>query len=126
MNLGVAAQALEGIEEAAQDAALLAASELADSYLGSRFKLPISTWSSDLKRHVCAVAAWDLLAGTRGFNPEAGSNVTVRARYEDAIRWLEQVAANRVTPAGVTDSSAPASTRGPSSAFAASSTKRGW
>lgn len=125
-NLGVTAQALADVSDEAQDAALVAASELADSYLGSRFELPLTAWSSDIKRHVCAIASWDLLAGTRGFSPEAGSNVTVRMRYEDAIKWFEQVSKNQVTPAGVVDSSAPASTRGPASAFATSAPKRGW
>jgi phage gp36-like protein len=126
VNLGIAAQALEGVATGSQDAALLAASELADSYLGSRFTLPLTAWGSDLKRHVCSIAAWDLLGGTRGFNPEAGTNEVVRTRYEDAIRWLEQVAANKVTPAGAVDSSSPTSSRGPASAFVRSSPKRGW
>lgn len=125
VNLGVAAQAIADVDTASQDKALAAASRLADSYLGSRFKLPLLAWEDDLRGHVCAIAAWRLLSGTRGFNPEQGSNVSIRTSYEDAIDWLKCVAKGTATPAGILASESP-SEAGPASAFVGSSPKRGW
>ena len=55
-----------------KDAAISAASGRADSYLGARFRLPISAWGDDLRQAVCAIAAFELVASQVGFNPEAG------------------------------------------------------
>jgi phage gp36-like protein len=102
-NLGLASQALSVITPDEQNAALLAASQTADGYLNSRFVFPLINWGTDLKTHVCEIAAFTLLS-TRGYNPDANS--IVRDRYKDAIRWLEQVAADKITPV-ITDSSVP-------------------
>jgi phage gp36-like protein len=90
-DFGVNAAALLPIPAAVQDAALAAASEVADSYLRSQFVLPLITWGTDLTRAVCMIAAYDLLVG-RGYNPEAGADTNIRLRYEDAIAWLKDVA----------------------------------
>jgi len=84
-------------------AALSAASGRADSYLGARFRLPISAWGDDLRQAVCAIAAFELVASQVGFNPEAGHNMVLVTRKEDAIRWLEQVSRGHVTPAGIAE-----------------------
>jgi phage gp36-like protein len=87
--------------------AVSAASGRADSYLGARFRLPLSAWGDDLRQAVCAIAAFELVSSQVGFNPQAGHNMVLITRKEDAIRWLEQVASGKVTPAGITDT-APA------------------
>jgi phage gp36-like protein len=87
---GIKAAAVVGIPTADQDSILEAASRTCDSYLEPRYKLPLSVWSADLKRATCAIAAWDLLAAARGYNPES-ENDPIRARYQDAIKWLIQV-----------------------------------
>ena len=89
-RLGVAAAALSDVPVPDQEAALDAASRLADSYLARRYRLPLVSWGDDLKRAVALIAAYDLIA-VRGFAPE-GADEHLRLRYEDAIRWLEQVA----------------------------------
>lgn len=120
---GLSAQALAGFTADQQQAALDAASDVADGYLRSRFRLPLATpVTADLKRAVCAVAAFDLLT-SRGFNPEAGADTVVRLRYEDALKWLRDVADERVTPA-LSDSSG--STPAPRAPLIVSAPPRGW
>ena len=102
-RFGAPAAAFVEVSTLDQEAALEGASGTADGYLRAKFKLPLTAVTTDLTRAVCQVAAYDLLS-VRGFNPEQGSDINVRSRYEDAIRWLEQVAKGTVTPA-LTDSS---------------------
>ena len=109
------------------NAALIAASAKADSYLRSRFTLPISSYGLDLTEAVCAIAAWSVLSGQVGFNPEAGHNVAIMTRKEDAIRWLEQISHGHAVPEGIVDSSPSAGPGGPAAgAQAYSNPMRGW
>ena len=100
-SLGLRSNALAGIPQASLDAALDAASRLADSYLQARYQLPLSAWGEDLRRCVAVLAAYDVMA-VRGFAPE-GVDEHLRLRAEDAIRWLEGVARGLVTPVGIVD-----------------------
>jgi phage gp36-like protein len=120
-RLGIPSAALTGVATAAQEAALAAASSLADGYIGAQFVLPLTAWGDDLRAHVAAIAAWTVLK-TRGFNPESNADATVRASYEDAIRWLERVAAGTVSPV-VTDATPDEDDAGP---FVVAYEKRGW
>lgn len=124
-QFAIRAAALTGIATGDQDAALEAASDLADSYLRARFTLPLSSWQDDLRRAVCNVAAYDLLSA-RGYNPDAGADSNVRQRYEDAVRWLEGVAAGRVTPAVTDSGSSGSSGSGAGVARVFTSDPRGW
>ena len=101
----------------------MGASDLADGYLARQLTLPLSEWGDDLRRHVCAIAAYDLMT-QRGYNPEGGDS-NLRLRYEDAVRWLERVASGTVRPA-VTDSTPTSSTAMPSGPVVRTSSKRGW
>lgn len=101
-SLGLPQRALSGVSVPDQEAALESASRLADSYLSARYTLPLTAWGSDLRRAVAVIAAYDLLA-VRGFAPE-GADEHVRLRYEDAIRWLENVSKGLVNPVGIVDS----------------------
>ena len=83
-----------------------------DGYLAQRFDLPlVEPIPVSIKQKVCQIAQWELLS-VRGFNPELGSHVIVRQRFEDAIAWCRDVAAARVTPQ-VTDSTPGESGDGP-------------
>lgn len=101
-RVGIGAAALSGVSTAAQEAALDAASALADGYLCSRFTLPLSAWGADLTGAVARMAAWEVLR-VRGYDPQAGGDEAVRLGYTDSMRWLEGVQAGRVSPQGVTD-----------------------
>lgn len=58
-----------------------------DAYLGVRYALPVSPVPAHLVAMTCDIARYRL----------HGSRVTdeVRARYEDAVRWLKDVAQGR-------------------------------
>lgn len=103
-SVGLTAAAMASIAVDTQTAALVAASAIADSYLQSRYSLPLTSWGKDLARVVAVVAAYDLLS-TRGFNPAAGADVNWRQRYLDALEWLQEVSRGTQTPAYVVDSS---------------------
>lgn len=101
-RLGIAPAALRGLDDGTKEAALTAASSLADGYLRSQFVLPLSSWGDDLRRAVVGIATYDLISH-RGYDPERLGNEVLRERYDDAIRWLERVAAGTISPAGITD-----------------------
>ncbi len=111
VRFGLPAAATEGIDVGDIQAALDAASDLADGYLRARFTLPITAPTNDLKSAVARIAAYELLS-TRGYNPETGSDPNVRDRYSDAIAWLKGVAKGDITPA-LTDSSPAGQLGGP-------------
>jgi len=121
-RLGIRAEALEEISTDDQDAALEASSRYADSFLASRFQLPlIAPYPADLVANVCQHAAYTLLAGTRGFNPE--SSQSLRDRYDDAVDWFKGISRNLVHPQ-VTDSSPTTSSGRPPRVV--SKPPRGW
>ena len=92
--------ALAGFTSIQITAALVNASDEADSYLRARYQLPLVTWGADITSKVCQIAAWHLLC-SKGFNPESGSDIAVRTRYTDAVAWLRNVS-KRITHANVT------------------------
>lgn len=104
---GLPGAALSGMLESEQQAALDAASTLADGYLRNKFTLPVITPSLDLVMAVCQIAAWNLLR-RRGFNPEGAIDATVRQGYEDAVSWLKRVSDGTTTPMLTDSSGAPA------------------
>ena len=103
-------------------AALDRASSWCDGYLRKAYTLPIIGTTGDLTRAVCMIAAWDIMSAQIGFDPEAAANAIWRLRYEDALRWLTDVAAGRID-AGLTDSTATADENAPA---AYTSEPRGW
>lgn len=95
--------AIASIAASDQQAALDAASGVADSYMRGRYRLPLLTWDDPaLKKAIVAIAFYDMLS-TRGFNPQSGSDRNVADRNVDAIAWLvrvqKQEAHPNVTPA---------------------------
>ncbi len=90
--LGVSDEALTDVSTTDQDTALESASRTVDSYLRGRYGTPFpSPYPYELREKTCHVAAWNLMS-TRGFNPSGGMDEAVRLRYEDAIKWLTNVA----------------------------------
>lgn len=129
---GVSAEALDGIPAKPetetsgginQRDAILGASDVIDGYLRSRFTLPLTAWEQDLRRACAVIAAWDLIS-VRGYSPD--DDPALKARYDAIIKWLEGVAAGKITPS-VTDSSPGAEPGSPSGGpRVISSTSRGW
>ena len=108
-NLGLIGNALASVPTGVQDAALLAASAMADSYLQSRFVLPVTSWGQDLVRIICIVAAYDIMT-SRGYNPMAGADQNIRQRYIDALEWLDEVGKGTQSPSYIVDSNPGGST----------------
>jgi phage gp36-like protein len=106
-TLSVSEAAIKGISDSDVLTALGAASELADSYLGARFQLPLTEWGTDLRRTVCELAAYSLMK-RRGFNPETADADTMKAGHDDSLKWLKDVAAGKAIPVNVKDSSSGA------------------
>lgn len=100
-NLGLIGGALQNVTTQVQNAALLAASAVADSYLQSRYDLPIANWGQDLVRVVCAIAAYDILT-SRGYSPQSQDD-HIRQRQQDGIAWLKEVSQGLQTPAYLVD-----------------------
>lgn len=102
-TLAIPASALGGISTERQDAALEAASRLADGYLNARYRLPLTSYGSDLKRAVCDIAAF-ILMKARGFSPETADADMLQTAERSAVKWLEGIAAGKISPYGLSDS----------------------
>lgn len=102
-SMALPAGALSGISATDQQAALDARSAFVDGYLKTRYTLPLLTWDESITRAVCDMAAWDLLK-RRGFNPENPADSAIRMGFDDAMRWLREVANQEAHPT-VTESS---------------------
>lgn len=100
---GAPAAALTPYTGQQQQNALDAAASVLDSYLGSRFKLPLIAWGLDVRRSCAIVAVYDLIVA-RGVNPDAPLVKTLEERYTAELKWLKLVAEGIVVPV-VTDSS---------------------
>jgi phage gp36-like protein len=94
-----------------ETAALDVASRTADGYLSVRYTLPLTAWGKDLTRVVAMLAAWDLAVAT-GMAAENGERSNLYLRQRDAIKWLEGVAAGKIEPSGVVDSSGGSGSQG--------------
>jgi phage gp36-like protein len=103
---GLTPSTLTTVSEADQTAALQVASGVADGYIAAVRDLPISQWGLDLRLAVAKVAAWELIR-RRGFKPGSTDAETLRASYQDAIKWLEGVSTGKVSPFGMVDTSSP-------------------
>ena len=100
---GLTPAALASFSDDQKTAALVAASAHADGYIGQRYKLPLNgTIPADLKMHVAKIAAWFIMSG-RGFKPGSTDGDSLHDAYNDATKWLQQVAEGKATIAGVTD-----------------------
>lgn len=109
--LGLVGTVTTTIDLDTKEAALRAASALVDSYLASRYQLPLVQWDDDLKRITCIIASYDLLT-TRGYGQQPGVDQNIRLRYLDALAWLEQVSKGTQEPASIVDSTIPDSGSG--------------
>lgn len=99
---GLNASVLASLTPVQQNAAIDAASDLIDSYLNSKFKLPLLSFGKGLTQKTCEIASWTLLS-IRGFDPEDPADAEVKHRYDVALQWLTDIKNGEITP-NVTDS----------------------
>lgn len=88
--------AMEAIDTAAVDRALVEASDVIDSYLRTRYAVPLATVPPSIAGCACRLARHDL---ARGENREPTQQM-VDARRED-IAWLDRIAKGIVTLDGL-------------------------
>jgi phage gp36-like protein len=121
VEMGVDAAAVT----AACDAILTKRSVYADGYLSAsgKYTLPLTAWGDDLTLAVAQLAAWDIMTVAIGFDPEGGANANWIERRNEAQRWLEWVAAGKISPVGIVDSTTDTSESG---FDVDSDTSRGW
>ncbi len=96
-SYGIPASALATISDDIKTSALDAASERVDGYLRSRYRLPLVSWGNDIREATVVIALWIIL-NRRGFMPSAGSDITIRERYEDTLAWLKSCARQEIQP----------------------------
>lgn len=97
-SVGLPPLALQGRSDEQKTQALIDASAMVDSYLSTRFTLPLTTFGRDIVRATLAIVAYDLLY-VRGFQPGANDSDATKTRYDDAVKWLRDVAGGKATPA---------------------------
>lgn len=122
VRFGLPSAALSGVSSTIQEAALAAASSVARGYLREKFALPLASWGDDLRRAVCAIAAYDLMV-SRGFAPGVANDEHLRLRQEDAMRWLRDISSGSVLPEDLTDAT-PSTDEGLN--YAVSNSRRRW
>lgn len=97
-NLALPAAALPTyIGSVMQQSMLDTCSDIVDSYIGARFRLPLTTPTASVKYAVCALAAYKLLL-IRGYNPEVGKDEAIKSAHDEQIKWLEGVADGSINP----------------------------
>jgi phage gp36-like protein len=95
-NEGLPSLAQQTLSDPQKNAALANASAMVDSYISTRFELPLNTWGLDIVRATVAIASWDLM-NRRGRQP--GEDNPGEPGYKAAIAWLKDVSAGKATPA---------------------------
>ena len=96
------AAAFTNLPDAVIAAQLARRSRWLDGYLIRKFVLPLVAWQEDLTGFVIDAAAYDCIV-TRGFNPDNPTDVNLRLRFEDAVKWATSIPL--ATTPMVTDSS---------------------
>ena len=100
---GIRAEALGNIDASILQVNIAAASDVIDSYLRSRFTLPLLTWGSDITAACASIAVYKIIR-VRGLNSARASDEVIKDAYDEAIRWLVDISNERAMP-NVTDSS---------------------
>lgn len=86
----IPARAFDELQDTDIDRALSMASRTIDTYLASRYELPLKFWDDDITQWCCILAGYRLLC-FRGWNPEDLANKGVTGLYCEAIEYLRQV-----------------------------------
>jgi len=98
-RFGLPSTALTGVSSTTQEEAIAAASFFADSYLRSRYEVPLASYGDDLTQCVCALAAETLLT-SRGLDPSRANGDVILTRADNARSWLRDVSAGRAAVSG--------------------------
>ena len=95
-----AGAAMEAIDAVAVDRALTEASDRIDSYLRTRYAVPLASVPSAVAGACCRMARFDLARG-----PNSEPTEQMRRDMDADVKWLEGIAAGRVTLDGIVPAS---------------------
>ncbi len=125
-SLGIKRDAYADATNDQIDREIASTSDLIDSYLGSRYTLPLIVFPEVIRECCAKLSACDLVdAGGRDPDPNGPDGMIDKIRKQ-WLDWLKMVAAGTVTPPGVIDST-PGATAGSSpGARILSSSSRGY
>lgn len=119
---GVPAAALDGVPLTAVADACLSASDEAAGYLSSAYTLPLTAWDIGTRKHVSAMAAYDLMR-FRGYDPDSGKDELLQRGRDQAVQWLNRIADGKLRPVGIVDSTP---TVAEPEVYVESAASRGW
>lgn len=102
-RLGIPGDAYSGKPNTEINAALLAWSVFADSYIAKRYTLPLVSWGDDLRLAVAQLASLALM-GNRGFRPGSGNDEIAVDSKNDARGWLLDISTGKAELAECVDS----------------------
>ena len=131
---GLPTAALTNVPTATQQAALNAAADEIDTYLRSRYSVPLLSAPLSIIKAEAVLAAADLLT-TKGHNPTFFDQA-FQLRVDRTLRWLEKLSAGSAHLAAdvdatpeVSEGGPQISSRGPRASFSSTiytNTPRGW
>jgi phage gp36-like protein len=101
-SLGLPRAALEGVTQETLAEKCLGASDEAAGYLDGAYTLPLITWDSSLRKHVAAMAVFDLMR-VRGYDPDSGKDMIIKMGRDDALTWLNRIANGKLRPTTIVD-----------------------
>lgn len=83
------------LDPAVLDDAIAKASALADSYLASKYTLPlIAPFDPSLVQQVAAIATYRVMK-RRGYAPMSADNDPIRDGYKEAVKWLQDISSGK-------------------------------
>lgn len=90
--LGINSDALTGIADSTKTMVLAACSAKIDDAIetGGRYATPLTTYPMSLTLCCCKLAQFELLS-VEGYEPDEEDQKTIRLRYEDAMKCLENL-----------------------------------
>jgi phage gp36-like protein len=93
---------LASVSEDDKAKACINSSGEAEGYLNAGYVLPLTSWPPELSRKVGLIAGWHVVM-QRGIRAD-GADELVKTGNDDAIRWFAHVAAGKIVPPGIVDS----------------------
>src|SRR5262245_40251659 len=123
-TLGVKREAYADKSPAEITARIASTSDLMDSYLASRYTLPLAPPFPGVLKECCAALASCSLIDSGGRDPDADNLIDITRKFW--MDWLKGVAAGSVTPPDVTDSTPDPGGGVASNARVVSSESRGY
>lgn len=80
---------IEDVEDTELQTAIDDAESTFNSYIQTKYTLPLSNVTNDTKRHICNLAVW-YVVGYRGFNPDSPNDQLFKSLYEQSILWIKE------------------------------------